>query len=104
MGLPRRRGSFPAGNKKPRRTRDASAAGYSSARLEQVEVVLELRGQEALPLEGAAGLLRASISAEDFNRLQLHEVLLGPRRIKRQRREQQERTSIRIENHRPRRL
>src|SRR5580698_5326482 len=72
--------------------------------LEQVEVVLELRGQQALTLQDAAALAIRLIAAEDFNRLQLHEVLLGPRRIQHYRREQQERASLGTEDHRPRRL
>ena len=37
----------------------------SSARLEQVEVVLELRRQQALALKSAASLLRAHIDAAE---------------------------------------
>jgi hypothetical protein len=52
-------------------------------RLEQVEVVLELRGQHALAFEKAASEA-VHVAAENLDRLQLHEVTLGPRWIQHQ--------------------
>ena len=44
------------------------------------------------------------VAAHNLDRLQLHEVLLGPRRIKHQRREHREGPPLRLIDHRPGRL
>jgi hypothetical protein len=54
---------------KKRRTPESARRGVVSARLEQVEIVLELCRQQALALQDTATLLLHPVAAQHFNRL-----------------------------------